>query len=96
MNELFKNIPITIPVPHPDNYKNKRQFFFTDIGRKYYINILRDKTPPINMPILIQEAHANMISRLGYKNRMIIGMTGKLKFIGISQNELIKRGKIGR
>ena len=84
MNELFKNIPVTISEPHPVNYNNKRKILLTYIGVKCYINNLRDKPPPIKRPILIKETQNNMKSRICYENQMIIGMTVKYRFIGIN------------
>ena len=56
----------------------------TGIGGKCYINNLGDKPPSTKRPRFSNEAQKKkMISRLGYKNQMIIGMTEKYKFIGI-------------
>ena len=35
INELFRNITVTIPESKTDHYKNKRQFFLADIGDKW-------------------------------------------------------------
>ena len=52
MSELFNNIPVTIPQPNTDYYKNNIQMMLTDIGRKWYINKIGYKTFPVKIPIL--------------------------------------------
>ena len=37
MSELFKNIPVTIPEPHLEDYKKKIQTLLTEIVNKWYI-----------------------------------------------------------
>ena len=64
MNDVFKKIPVTIPEPQPKEYKNTIIFLLKDIGEKWYINNLRDKTPPLNRPISSKEKK-RIISRLG-------------------------------
>ena len=51
MNYLFNNIPVSIPEPHPGDYKKKREHFI-DVGGKWYMDNLISKPPPVNTPIL--------------------------------------------
>ena len=56
MREVFKKIPVIIPEPKLDDYKNKRQMVLTYIGAKCHINKIIVKPYPIKRPILSKEA----------------------------------------
>ena len=70
MSELFNNIPVTIPQPNTDYYKNNIQMMLTDIGRKWYIKELRAKPSPLKRPIFINKERKedNIEENLGKAN----------------------------
>ena len=49
---LFQNINFIIPKTQPYKYKKKINKLFTYTGRKWYINKIRYKPPPIQSPRL--------------------------------------------
>ena len=53
---LFQNINFIIPKTQPYKYKKKINKLFTYTGRKWYINKIRYKPPPIQSPRLRKEA----------------------------------------
>ena len=61
MSDFLRDIPVTIPEPNPDEYKNKIKMLLTDRGGKWYINNRNTKSYPIKRSRKSKEAKKGKI-----------------------------------